>query len=249
MKRATLLTLIFVLFVCGCQLKGIKQQDSNIKDAITYNIPSVNTKIRKPYLASVVIGSRDGKKFGSGVIVYNKAGHSISVLTAAHIVKELKKHGNGIYFVSSFEEKIYEAYVYRSNKLLDLAILHTKEKAVEDGPYISLAKVPPSIGDNVWVISSILGESHIVTNGIISDFNLYDGVMLYRTTAEILYGSSGGGMFNERGKLVGVARMVRYTTLGMFSVQLAPAGFFFVGLDSITKFLSQKKVKKDGRKI
>jgi len=60
------------------------------------------------------------------------------------------------------------------------------------------------IGEPVITIGSPGGFSNTLSNGIISQLRLLDGQKLVQTTAAISGGSSGGGLFDAKGNLIGI---------------------------------------------
>lgn len=83
----------------------------------------------------------------------------------------------------------------------DLALL-----AVDAGPAPARLGSAGSleVGDVVIAIGSPLGLQNTVSMGIVSAFRDADGTRLIQTTAPISPGSSGGGLFDARGALVGI---------------------------------------------
>ncbi|WP_316568788.1 trypsin-like peptidase domain-containing protein [Neobacillus sp. YIM B06451] len=69
-------------------------------------------------------------------------------------------------------------------------------------------------GDTVVAIGSPIGLQNTVSQGLISSFRNEDGVSLIQTSASISFGSSGGGLFNTKGELIGI------TTAGIFGTSL-----------------------------
>ena len=63
----------------------------------------------------------------------------------------------------------------------------------------SLAK-----GNKVVAIGSPKGLQNTVSEGIVSSFRIVEGVQQIQISAPIDHGSSGGGLFNSKGELVGV---------------------------------------------
>lgn len=89
----------------------------------------------------------------------------------------------------------------------DLAILQTKEPmqrfAQSEGVVIGNS-YDVRKGDRVYAIGSPLGIRNTVSEGLISNITFEGGVRLFQTNAQIDHGSSGGGLFNEYGELIGI---------------------------------------------
>jgi hypothetical protein len=63
---------------------------------------------------------------------------------------------------------------------------------------------PNSVGDHVGTIGAPLGLESTVSEGIISATWTVNGTHIIQTTASISRGSSGGPLFNEYGKVIGL---------------------------------------------
>ncbi|CAM4454277.1 stalk domain-containing protein [Paenibacillus tarimensis] len=86
----------------------------------------------------------------------------------------------------------------------DLAVIRTKEpigiEPVKLGSWGSARK-----GDRVYAIGSPLGMRNTVSEGLISNIVILDnGIRYLQISAPIDHGSSGGGLFNEYGELIGI---------------------------------------------
>jgi len=197
---------------------------------------SISTELENIYLSSVTV-SDSADSQGSGTIIYNKAGEHIVVLTAAHVVEGIQEDGKKIYISTGFDKINREMSVYKIDFKLDLALLRGVTTEKRSGPFVKISTQVPNIGDDVWVIGCPMGADRTVTKGIISNFAEHEGKTLYRTTADIYDGNSGGGMFNKNKELIGVAHGVLEVRRSMFFSQLVPGGFFFVGLENIRQFM------------
>lgn len=139
---------------------------------------------------------------GSGVIV----GEGL-VLTNDHVIYGAQE---GKVLLTDGTEYDIEGIVAR-DEIKDLALIKTTKKInvspVEIGSYTSLEK-----GDTIFAIGSPYGLQNTISQGIVSSFRSLDDVQLIQINAGIDHGSSGGGLFNNRGELVGI------TTSGYGSV-------------------------------
>ncbi|CAH1189993.1 hypothetical protein PAECIP111893_00077 [Paenibacillus plantiphilus] len=85
----------------------------------------------------------------------------------------------------------------------DLALIKTKKRitmgSVAIGTPGDLKK-----GDKVVAIGSPLGQQNTVSQGVISNIGVIDGVNTLQISVPIDHGSSGGGLFDTQGKLVGI---------------------------------------------
>lgn len=197
---------------------------------------SVNPKIENIYMSSVTVKDNFARTYGSGTIIYNKAGQQMFVLTAAHVVSAILKENKQPCVSTAYDTGNHLMTVYKIDKDKDLALLSSKERVKKNGPYVNIATYAPNIGDSVWVIGAPLGADRTVTRGIISNFKSDKKKALYRTTADTFFGNSGGGMFNDNGELVGVAHALIQVRIG-FSILNVPGGFFFIALKTIKVFM------------
>ena len=216
--RTLLISLVF-LFLSGCV--------GEIREGY------INKNIQNIYLSSVSITNCFGGVYGSGIIVHNKVGHKMFVLTAAHVVS-----GNHeICAQPIFDGRERRMRRYKSDEKLDLALVCGSTSEPKTGPSVLMSLRTPNIGDPIISIGSVKSKEGTVTNGIISNFEVSEeGIVYYKATAEIYHGSSGGGLFNANGELIGVACMTRrYAPFGFY--EIAPGHFFFIGLETIRKFM------------
>lgn len=131
---------------------------------------------------------------GSGVVISPDL-----ILTNYHVMDGATS-GHAV----MINDRIYEiAGVIAYDENADLAIIQTKEplpaQGVKFGSPNSIAK-----GDTVVAIGSPHGLRNTVSEGLISNIIRENGVTYLQTSAPIDSGSSGGGLFNESGELIGI---------------------------------------------
>ena len=127
-------------------------------------------------------------------------------VTNCHVLEKGKR-----FVVSRREDRIVERVLLvtylKGRDLCELDLAEPKpgfDKPVEVAPDDSLL-----VGANVFAIGSPRGMEMTISNGIVSGFREANGGMkLIQTTAPISPGSSGGGLFDEQGRLVGITSMV-----------------------------------------
>jgi len=131
---------------------------------------------------------------GSGVII----DPSGIVATSLHVVRNdttaTVKLANG--------EAFDDVRVIDVDARRDLALLRIKGgsfRAAELGESQAL-----QVGDPVVAIGSPLGFAQTASQGIVSAKRQADGFWEIQTTAPLSHGSSGGGLFDSRGRLVGI---------------------------------------------
>lgn len=197
----------------------------------------VNAEIENPYLSSVSITDKKGDVSGSGTIIWNKKNDYLMVITAAHVVESMKEKKIPVHITFSYSSAIKPMRVVKVRTNKDLALLMGNSKEISDGPYVRIATSRPNIGDDVWAIGSPLGTKYTTTKGNLSNFEKEEYKSVYRFTAPIFFGNSGGGLFNSDGELIGVVYGVLYIRLNIFSVLVVPGGYYAVSLEEVRKFL------------
>lgn len=129
---------------------------------------------------------------GSGVVAFEND----VIITNAHVVEKNYK----LEVISENNTKYQVEGIIGYNKKKDIAILKLSDsknlKALD-------TKDTLSVGDDVIAIGSPLGLKNTVSNGILSGY-FQDAIKVYQHTAPISPGSSGGALFDARGKLVGI---------------------------------------------
>jgi serine protease Do len=119
------------------------------------------------------------------------------VLTNYHVIEERP------YVVVKQEGQFEKATVISGDKLTDRCIIHVENLTLKPVPgfrrYGSL-----TIGESVYSVGSPKGLENTLGQGIISGKRELSGLKLIQTTAQISKGSSGGGLFDRFGNLIGI---------------------------------------------
>jgi S1-C subfamily serine protease len=151
-----------------------------------------------PSTVTIVSMSSDGEimMFGSGVAV----GDGQTLLTNHHVVKDA--YAILIVCQDTSEEGGYPAYITAHAPELDLATLRLAGSKTLDA--IPMATELPAVGAKAYAIGSPRGLSGTLTEGIVSAIRVRGGYPVIQTTAPISPGSSGGGLFNAEGQLIGI---------------------------------------------
>jgi S1-C subfamily serine protease len=187
----------------------------------------------------------------SGVVVYSDEEQSL-VLTACHVVKTELFNAKPImvgYLVQDkyglvLESDMFEADDVECDEDNDLAVLKIyPERRLTASP---IARVDPKLGDDIWISANPNFNYHSLKKGIVSSTARYG---YWELSGGIIFGSSGGGAFNQRGEVFGVAHTVdsynsHYCPNDMagecFRVMLSDFGFF-VRPDVLRAYLLQCK--------
>lgn len=163
--------------------------------ATSASAEKIENLVRQCGPAVVVFRSADGDTFGSGVLVSPDG----IVLTAEHLFAD-----NGEFSVELVDGRKLpvERFIYRDEDV-DLAALEVTGTGL---PHVRLGdskNVP--VGSQVLAIGNPLGFENTVSQGIVSGKRVNeDDLFTLQTTAAISPGSSGGGLFNDQGQLIGI---------------------------------------------
>jgi tetratricopeptide (TPR) repeat protein len=151
--------------------------------------------VKKCGPAVVAFRDKSGEVFGSGVLVSADG----TVLTAEHLFEDGEEF---TVTLPSGETMPVKRFLYR-DAALDLAALEVVGQKL---PFVTLGNPEQvEIGEAVVAIGNPGGLENTVSLGIISGKReLTEDKFRFQTTAPISPGSSGGGLFDERGRLLGI---------------------------------------------
>ncbi len=129
--------------------------------------------------------------FGSGVVIDRDA-----VITNCHVVRR------GVNVNVKLGNAVRSADVQVSDEELDLCRLNVSGL---DAPAVSTGSVKQlRTGQRVYAIGAPQGLDLTISEGIVSSLREVPGGTVIQTTAPISAGSSGGGLFDLSGRLVGI---------------------------------------------
>ena len=162
---------------------------------------NTTTKIVEKVSGSVVIieaFSKDyGRSQGSGVLIDDGR----TIVTNLHVVQHATKVTVEFPDGRTFRSKGYLAV----NPDKDLITIRLPKKISKVVPVIIATLDGISVGQKVVAIGSPRGLTNTVSEGIVSAIRELDSVTkVIQTTAPVSPGSSGGGLFNEDAKLIGI---------------------------------------------
>jgi S1-C subfamily serine protease len=155
----------------------------------------------------IVVCDQDGKPSGqgSGFIVAKDR-----IATNHHVLRDAS---SAIVVFADGSTKEAEGIVADSSTK-DLAILAVKTGArppLKMGDELSIHQ-----GDPVYAIGAPRGLELSITNGIVSGFRQLDEQFMIQTTAPIAPGSSGGPLFDQNGRVIGVTTMLLNDSPGIY---------------------------------
>lgn len=91
--------------------------------------------------------------------------------------------------------------IIKDDKKLDFIIFEVENDHL-DFPFLTIAEMQPNVGEDVFAIGNPQGLEHTLSKGIISSYR--EKETMIQTTTEITHGSSGGPLFNMKGKVIGI---------------------------------------------
>jgi len=143
----------------------------------------------------VVIDILDGNGqsigLGSGVVISAK-----QVITNCHVAQK----GKSLQVRQT--DKIFNATLLYADSDRDLCQLNVPN--LEATPIVLGTAKSLKVGQRVYAIGTPKGLELTLSEGLISSLRQYEGSQYIQTSAAISPGSSGGGLFDDHGRLVGV---------------------------------------------
>lgn len=164
--------------------------------------PSKLFELVSPSVVTIFADGKKGISQGSAVVYASNSANidlnlpgSSTLMTNAHVVgsnSEVKVKVAGVE---------YRGEVLGIDDSLDLAIVNVKNLVL---PAVKIVNAVPRIGSNVYAIGSPLGLEKSLTSGLVSNIREKETLTFIQSTAAISPGSSGGGLFDDKGGLIGV---------------------------------------------
>jgi hypothetical protein len=198
----------------------------------------------------VVVIADGGKTLGSGVVI-NVGGYPDSefrklkpeawIVTNCHVVKNAKD------IEIRFERIQYPGVLEFSDEQLDICLLSAKDlpaKAAAVAKRKSLV-----IGEKVFAVGAPQGLEQTISEGIISSLRKNSNeTVLIQTSAPISPGSSGGGLFDASGNLVGITTFqvlggqnLNFAVAADYALEIKEAAYAAGFLKLITKLIYDKE--------
>lgn len=134
---------------------------------------------------------KDGVSQGSGVVIAEDV-----VATNCHV---LEGADNAVVI---FQGQPHEAELVTGDRKMDYCILRTRGLSAQVARIGRLDELTP--GQRVYSIGSPRGLELTIAEGLLSAVRKQDGVPMIQTSAAISPGSSGGGLFDEYGRVIGI---------------------------------------------
>ncbi len=154
-------------------------------------------------------------------VIKRTAGESLLALSAYHCVADRVNPVIALRWCEMPGKKSCEkreVVVFSKDPAKDLVLLIGIGREKTGGNFAPVAADIPKLGEVVYLVGAPANHTRSISRGVLSymDRNK-EGVMIYYTDTAMWFGNSGGGMFNEKGQLIGVAHAI-----AMLRIQLGP---------------------------
>ncbi len=218
-----IIALLLVICICPCiftscitiqppgmNYPGIPENDNSTE---TENL--VNLVLRDAVLSGVIVtatfysGFTKNETQGSGVIYLLSDGYYY-VISNHHVAMHNGDNRNAIYSVIDPFDTVHSASLVAYSEELDLAVFRFSCKA-EEGERLRVAPLAtenPEVGTQIISVGNPGGLHNAVSMGNVAYYNDVDldalQIPVIYHTAPLDHGSSGGGIYNSSGAIVGI---------------------------------------------
>ena len=174
--------------------KGFYQPENSVEE--TALAATVRLKIEDPL----------GTSYATGTVIHSHKNESL-VLTCGHVFRESNGTGNivaeygftdGNYRTASGELLFYDA------DERDIGLIAIRTETMIQPVKVAALDYPITRGDTIFSIGCDQGERPSIRRSQVKNQAKYDGVNKYEIFGRPVNGRSGGGMFTEDGRLLGV---------------------------------------------
>jgi S1-C subfamily serine protease len=137
---------------------------------------------------------------------YASIGSAVAVsdtlmLTNCHIIAQAQE-----VLISETKSASWTASLRYADRKTDRCVLESSRRVMPIAGTRAYADL--KVGERVYTIGNPSGLTRTLAEGLISGLRMRDGVRLVQTSAAISPGSSGGGLFDSRGRLVGITTFI-----------------------------------------
>jgi hypothetical protein len=199
MKRLISAFLVVVFSLCLFLFPQIAlSQKASTKDSVVDGA-SIFKKV-SPAVLLVRAITGNSQVQGSGVAFGHASKESKVILTWVVTNEHVIAGSNSVQVEVS--GKTYPALIAYADPEIDIALLMVQDVHLPTTKVASADFV--AVGDRVFAIGSPLGLKNSITEGIVSGIRELNGVKLIQTSAAISKGNSGGGLFDGKGRFVGI---------------------------------------------
>lgn len=167
----------------------------------------------------------DNRESGSGVLIAPGR-----LLTAAHVAQNIK---NGR--INGPDGSRYTYNILKVDEDRDIAVLDV----YLDCPCRPIADANPDIDSKVTVVGFPLSAFKTLTEGRVQGTAVQPDLkrLVTQISAPVIFGNSGGPVFNKWGEVVGIVSMVSAAGDGMFGGYAVPHIGWVVPVDTIKDFI------------
>jgi serine protease Do len=147
-----------------------------------------------PSVVAIEIENVAGKHFVGNAFLVKGAGLAVTAWHVVHDARRIRARFND-------NQSVLVTGVVDKNERLDLALL---QLGAGTRPRIKLAEAAPRVGSRVYLVGSPRGLDFSISEGLVSQIRILDGVRYYQLSCPISPGDSGGPVLNDRGEAIGV---------------------------------------------
>jgi len=143
----------------------------------------------------VVVRNPDASALGSGVEIRPGV-----FVTNCHVLR------NGYRYFVQRDQQTYPASITQADSFHDICLLHAN--AGEPHPVRTRSALNVKVGEHVYALGNPEGFELTLSEGLVSQLRkaTSDQIEPYiQTNAAISHGSSGGGLFDRKGRLIGIS--------------------------------------------
>jgi S1-C subfamily serine protease len=202
----------------------VKALEEFITNRVKYNILQY----------TVLIENDTDGTMGSGVTIkYNDAYY---ILSAGHLITTEQ---DAVY-LSENGQRICKLKVLKVDHEIDLLLLQPEDPDMTPRYATEIATTEPTKLDDLWVCGNPAGVEDLLSKGQLMG---YQGTVMYIQDS-CFFGSSGGGVYNTKGQLVGIISHLRSVDPNPLEIIRPEMPIFvadgIVRLKTISKFLERK---------
>jgi hypothetical protein len=181
-------------------------------------------KERALELISSTVQIKIQRSQGTGVVLYSKISEDDKrikktyIITNKHVALKVGKPCLIKRFIflkqrNTVGQRQYEAKVVFISKTNDIALIEIETPPSENFSTVEICPEEEwdkmTLYDKLYLVSCGAGTVPCVTKGTLASVDKDETEMGF--TAQIIYGSSGGGIYNDKGQLIGVGNAVKIT--------------------------------------
>lgn len=172
--------------------EAVEEPSAAESNATPLNPKEIYTRAARSVVVVVAFNEGDGgMSQGSGVVIGNGV-----IATNCHVIARADDA------VVLFKGEPYQVSSLRGNADIDYCIVYAPSLNAKPAKIASLDTVVP--GQRVYSVGSPRGLNLTIAEGLVSGLREEDDIAYIQTTASISPGSSGGGLFDEFGRVIGI---------------------------------------------